>query len=272
MTSAIKSPLRYPGGKTRAIKTIMPLIPANITEFREPFIGGGSVFLAVKSLFKSQIQRYWINDLNYDLYCFWKYARDDINRLVETVKQYKSDYSDNGRELYTFLKDHNNMPTDFDKAVRFFIMNRITFSGVADSGGYSQRSFEGRFTDSSIERLKTLGERIGQVDITNEDYSCLLHEDSDNQTFIFLDPPYYSATKSKLYGVKGNLHTAFDHERFADDMRQCEHRWLITYDDSPEIRELFDFATIIEWELQYGMNNYKQGRAEKGKEIFIKNY
>ena len=58
----------------------------------------------------------------------------------------------------------------------------------------------------------------------------------------------------------------------AENMKKCPHRWLITYDDSPKIRELFAFAKIVEWQLQYGMNNYKQGKAAKGHELFIKNY
>jgi DNA adenine methylase len=75
-----------------------------------------------------------------------------------------------------------------------------------------------------------------------------------------------------LYGKRGEIHTAFDHERFADEMKSCTHRWLITYDDSEAVRDLFSFADIVEWELQYGMNNYKQKTAAKGKELFIKNY
>jgi DNA adenine methylase len=71
---------------------------------------------------------------------------------------------------------------------------------------------------------------------------------------------------------KGNLHTNFDHERFAHILRKCEHRWLLTYDDCPEIRKLFNFAEITELEVQYGMNNYKQKNAAKGKELLIKNY
>jgi DNA adenine methylase len=55
-------------------------------------------------------------------------------------------------------------------------------------------------------------------------------------------------------------------------MKKCRHSWLITYDDSPEIRQNFQFACIHRWELQYGMNNYRQGRAEKGAELFISNY
>jgi DNA adenine methylase len=55
-------------------------------------------------------------------------------------------------------------------------------------------------------------------------------------------------------------------------MRECPHKWLITYDDSQEIRELFSFANITEWTLQYGMNNYKQEYAAQGQELLIQNY
>ena len=66
----IKSPLRYPGGKSRAIRQIMSHVPATAQEYREPLVGGGSVFLAMKDMFGQRIGRYCINDLNYDLYCF----------------------------------------------------------------------------------------------------------------------------------------------------------------------------------------------------------
>lgn len=268
--SYVKSPLRYPGGKSRAIKHILRHVPANIKEYREPFVGGGSVFLAIMGIFGTQIERYRINDLNRDLYCFWKYARDNIGELVGEVKGFKDGYPE-GRELWHFLRAEGNMRSEFDRAVRFFVMNRITFSGVVDAGGYSQGAFEHRFTESSIERLEKLGPILQGVEIYCEDYETLLHDEGED-TFIFLDPPYWSATESRLYGSKGKLHTSFDHERFADNMRKCNHRWLITYDDSAKIRELFGFAERIEWSLQYGMNNYKQGKAERGNELFIKNY
>ena len=107
-------------------------------------------------------------------------------------------------------------------------MNRVTFSGIMDSGGYSQQAFEKRFTESSIERLKNLSGYLDTVCITCNDYDKLLHQDGEN-VFLFLDPPYYQPTKSKLYGVKGNLHTNFDHERFADNAKKCQHKWLLTY-------------------------------------------
>ncbi|MFW6296635.1 MAG: DNA adenine methylase [Halothece sp.] len=252
------------------MKFILPHIPLEITEFREPFVGGGSVFSAFKQTAGILPIAFWINDLNYDLYCFWKMARDRGDELVKTILEFRENYS-NGRELYSYFTNQENEYSDFDRAVRFFILNRITFSGVVDSGGYSQKAFENRFTLSSVERLKELYPLLFDIKITHGDYESLLMTEGKN-VFIFLDPPYWKATKSKLYGVKGDLHTSFDHERFANCLKKCQHRWLVTYDDSPKIRELFDFATIIEWELQYGMNNYKQGSAAKGKELLIKNY
>ena len=268
--SPAKSPLRYPGGKSKAIKKILPLLPPKMLECREPLVGGGSVVLAVQNLFKTHVKKYWINDLNYDLYCFWKHARDSIDALVSSVSRVKKNCLD-GRKLFEEFKSNREGLSDFERAVRFFVLNRITFSGTVDSGGYSQAAFERRFTWSSIERLAALSPHLSNMHITHGDYEDLLFTEGDD-VFIFLDPPYWKATASKLYGVKGELHTSFDHERFAENMRKCPHKWLITYDDSPKIRELFDFAEIIEWELQYGMNNYKQGKAEKGKELFIKNY
>jgi len=269
----IKSPLRYPGGKSKALKNIIPQIPSDIQEYREPFVGGGSVFLAVKQKFGDQLKRYWINDLNYDLYCFWYYAQKDIEILVQEVEIIKQQYK-NGKELFNYFKNEDIKLSEFDRAVRFFILNRITFSGTVDSGGYSQQAFEKRFTDSSISRLCELSpilQNTSSVYITHGDYEKLLFKEGGN-VFIFLDPPYLSATKSKLYGSKGNLHTGFDHERFAQSMYRCQHRWLITYDDSPEIRKLFSFAKITQWTLQYGMNNYKQENASLGHELLIQNY
>ena len=267
---AVKSPLRYPGGKSRAIKQIMRHVPSRIEEYREPFIGGGSVFLAMKRLFGRRIQRYVINDLNNDLIHFWRAAQQNIDELAQGVQVFKDDY-DNGRELWSYLHSPGTMSTGLERAVRYFVLNRITFSGVVDSGGYSQYAYERRFTESSIGRLWRLESLLQGVQICHGDYAPLLHEPGEN-VFIFLDPPYWKATQSRLYGVNGELHTGFDHERFAENMRRCPHKWLITYDDSPMIRDLFSFANISEWTLQYGMNNYKQGKAEKGQELFIRNY
>ncbi len=265
----IKSPLRYPGGKSKAIPQIINYLPAHFTEFREPFVGGGSLFIYLKQ--KHPKLEYWINDLNYDLYCFWCCAQEENQNLVEAIWKMKHKQLD-GRKLFEKLVTQNvDELTRLERAVRFFVLNRITFSGTVEAGGYSQKAFESRFTPSSVERLVPLERLLEDVRITNLDYREVLTP-SHNEAFTFFDPPYLSATKSKLYGKKGALHTAFSHEEFAASLKNYQHDWLVTYDDSLEIRRNFAFANIYEWELQYGMNNYKQDKAAKGKELFISSY
>jgi DNA adenine methylase len=268
--SKATSVLRYPGGKSKALKEILPLIPKDIKEYREPFVGGGSVFVAAKQLLKDDVV-FKINDINSDLYLFWRCVQRDGERFQKKVYLMKSQF-ESGKELYSYYQKNYQNLDNFERAVRFFIMNRITFSGLIDSGGYSQESYEKRFTNSMINRVLPLSQLLQDVTITNKDYRHLLHEGGDD-VFLFLDPPYLSARQSELYGKNGDLHKQFDHEKFAEEVRKCHHKWLITCEDTPQMRELFAFAkNIIPWSLKYGMTNVHRPRATQGKEIFVINY
>lgn len=269
MSFVKRTPLRYPGGKSKALGTILPFIQP-FTEFREPFIGGGSVLLSLAQ--SHPAAQFWGNDLNRDVYSFWVALRDRAPELVSGVQEIYDRFPKrrSGASLHSSLVMQTPRTT-LQRAIRFFILNRITFSGTIEAGGFSQAAFERRFTQSAIDRLLPLSPVIKKVRFSNKDYEELLHSDGDG-VFIFLDPPYLSATKSKLYGRGGRLHTSFDHERFAKLMRLVRHQWLITYDDSPEIRKLFTFANFHEWNLQYGMNNFRQGSAAVGKELIITNF
>jgi len=263
----IKTPLRYPGGKSKAIAKIAPRIP-DFSEFREPFVGGGSVFIHCRQTFPDK--QFWINDLYFKLFKFWQTAQTDMPGLLRQVRQWRQQFPV-GRQLHRFLLE--NMPdfSDAQKGAAFFILNRLTFSGTSESGGYSEQAFQKRFTDSSIERLAKIAPLLEHVKITNLDYEAVVLAPGEN-VFIFLDPPYFSATASALYGKNGNLHKAFDHERFALTMKKCPHKWLITYDDSPYIRALFAFANITDWALTYGMRNVGTQTRQKATEIFISNF
>jgi DNA adenine methylase (dam) len=268
----IKTALRYPGGKSRALNQITPMFPSKYKEYREPFIGGGSVFINTIQKEENKNKKYWINDLNYDLYCFWNQVKKNNSELIQEL-QIQKRKTKSGKILYYKLKEKPEEEDEFHRAMRFFILNRITFSGLAECGGYSNESFEKRFTETSIQRLEPLSNLLKNVKITNCDYSELLTTNFQKDVFVFLDPPYLNVKKSKLYGKNGDLHLNFEHERFAETVKSCKCKWLITCDDSPEIRELFDFANIQEWELQYGVNNRKDNnKAKKGKELFISSY
>ncbi|HRW20909.1 MAG TPA: DNA adenine methylase [Bacteroidales bacterium] len=263
----IKSPLRYPGGKSRAVKLISQIIP-EFDEFREPFLGGGSIFIYAKQRYPNK--KFWVNDIYLELFKFWEIAQNDVNLLIKKIYEWRNRFPV-GKELHRFLNENLNNFNDLERATAFFIYNRITFSGTSLSGGYSEHAFTGRFTESSIQRLKPFATVINGSTITNLDYEDLVKSKGKN-VFIFLDPPYYSAKKSALYGKNGNLHKSFDHKRFADTMKNCKHKWLITYNDSEYIRELFSFANIISWDLTYGMRNVSAGSNQNGKELFISNY
>ena len=308
----IKSPLRYPGGKSKAIKKLSEFTDIAFKEYREPFVGGGSLFIYLKQCFPDR--QFWINDLNTDVYSFWKAAQENLSEMLKLIKKFKKEK--NGKALY-----HKLLAVDLDKlslterGARFFVLNRITFSGTTESGGFSERAFQGRFTDSSIDRVAALSEILDKnVKITNLDYSELLkievqqkhgtvaertssrlrrtnersvlqvhedHEDDENaeievqqqcQILIYLDPPYYSATHSRLYGKKGNLHSGFDHQRFSEEIKACKMNWFISYDNSKFVRELFSFAKQHAWQLQYGMNNSNKDSCLMGEELIVSGF
>jgi len=232
----VKSPLRYPGGKSRAVKELAAHMPASFSEYREPFVGGGSVFVYLRQKYPHMDM--WINDINYDVFCFWACAQHNSQEMARNVLKIKDRCKD-GRDLFYKLKNMDlSGISALDRAIRFFVLNRIGFSGTADTGGFSQASFDGRFTHSAIKRLSLLGEVLTKVKITNLDYKQVIDFEGAD-VFMFLDPPYLSTTKSLLYGKGGILHAMFNHHRFSRDIRHNMHKWMLTYDDCPEVREMF---------------------------------
>ena len=110
---------------------------------------------------------------------------------------------------------------------------------------------------------------LEETTITNLDFADVIEKPGED-VFIFLDPPYYTATR--LYGKNGSLHE-FEHERLASALKKTNHKFLITYDDCPEIRRLYRWANVKGWQLQYGMNNCNLERQSKvGAELFVSNY
>lgn len=271
MTKYVTSVLRYPGGKSCALSMIIPRFPDKIEEYREPFIGGGSVFIRVKQLLGDDVS-YAINDLNPDLILFWRELQTNSEELIEFIREMKQRFA-TGRELYRYCLESAASMSNFEKSARFFIMNRITFSGLIDSGGYSQESYEKRFTESVINKMYPLSELLQGVKITLGDYTPHLSSPGEN-VFIFLDPPYLVARKSKLYGYNGDLHKIFNHRQFAKCLENCKHQWLMTCEDSFDMRNLFSYSkTMIKWDLNYGMtHSNREGHKKRGNELLIGNY
>lgn len=274
-----KSPLRYPGGKTRAIKVLSTLVPHDVLDSPDsfvlsPFVGGGSFELWLTAQGKP-VQGY---DVFSQLAVFWNQCQHHPEELSAalTALHAQGVGSETFKRFQTDLRAYEVSPgdthlTDLEVATRFFVVNRCSFSGSTLSGGFSQQSATGRFTESSIEKVrhwnnpKFTVERGDAFDVLSSS------ETVSGADFLFLDPPYMlGKTKDKLYGDKGSTHDGFDHERFKetlDTVSSSGTRFLLTYNDSEEIRELYRDYVLIDTSWTYGMN-----ASKKSSELIVTNY
>ncbi len=268
---ALKTPLRYPGGKSKAIKTLTPWFPQIISEYREPFIGGGSIAIQITKLYPDI--PVWINDLYVPLYNFWVQLRDRGEELSERVREEKQRTLDEGdkdkvtakaKELFNKYKEEIDTYDDFEKAVAFFIMNKCSFSGLTENSTFSQSASNSNFSLVGADKLAQFSKLIKNWKITNIDYSEVMKAHGSRDTFIFLDPPY--DIKDFLYGKNREMHKKFDHERFADDVYNCVHKFMITYNVNDRLKELYKNYNLKEWKLRYSMAH----RGDKGTDENIK--
>ena len=268
---SLKTPLRYPGGKSKAIKTLSPWFPQMVSEYREPFIGGGSV--AINFTKSNPDVPVWINDLYVPLYNFWVQLRDRGEELSERVREEKQRTLDEGdkdkvtasaKELFNRYKEEIDTYNDFEKAVAFFVMNKCSFSGLTENSTFSQSASNSNFSLVGADKLAQFSKLIKDWKITNIDYSEVMKASGSSNTFVFLDPPY--DIKDFLYGKNREMHKKFDHDRFADDVYNCTHKFMITYNLNDRLLELYKNYNLKEWKLRYSMAH----RGDKGTDENVK--
>ena len=265
-----KSPLRFPGGKQKVANKIFQLFPVSAAEYREPLVGGGSVFLYARQ--KEFAARYWINDIDPGLISFWSTVSDHGQKLqlMDDLKKLRNSFSSVDEIEEYYLTTKKEAPeTDFRRAIIFFFMNRVTFSGTVHAGGFSKAAATGRFTESSIQRLERLSDWLTDSKITCGDFEPVLQEPGED-VFLFLDPPHL--TGSKLYGKNGEW-SKFEHGRLADLLKKTTHKFLMTLDDCSAVRNFYSWANISEWNVRYGMTNSgREHKSKLGNELLISNY
>jgi len=276
--SRLKTPLRYPGGKSKATTKMAPYFPLknNVKHYREPFLGGGSVALWMNQNY--DLESVWVNDLYWPLYNFWIHLRDHgetlSNALYETKKNY--DTVDKCRELFEVSKKElsDKDATNIEKAINFWIVNKCSFSGLTESSSFSAAASQGNFTLKGITDLKEYSKLIKNWKITNVSYEKLLEEQSDD-TFIYLDPPY--EISSNLYGRKGAMHKGFGHDLFAQHCRDASVmvNMAISYNADQSVKDRFPDWEQHEFPLTYTMRsnsaNYRKNQPKR-LELLLTNY
>jgi DNA adenine methylase len=244
------SPLRYPGGKTRAI----PILETYVTKYfpgkkilLSPFFGGGSFELYMLSR-GFQVKA---NDLFVPLYKFWKMKQDSCQALVESIRQKIPVTKEKFQEF------RNTIMTETDSmtiASLFFLINRCSFSGATLSGGFSKEASEKRLTESSFQRL--LDCNVETIQFTNVDCNVFLTANPETaDTLVYADPPYY--IESYLYGRDGDMHESFSHALFAETIKKRSD-WILSYNNCEYIRNLYSDCRIFEVSWSYGMNADKE--------------
>ena len=272
----LTTPIRYPGGKSRAVKKLYPMLPKldEYEEWREPFLGGGSMSIEITKRFPDM--KIWVNDLYPALYTFWTSVQSDGEEMSEKLLKMKSECH-TPEAAKTMLGEQKEIINDktsskFDKAVAWYFANRNSFSGLTETGTYSDQANKMSFTISIISKLPHYQKLIRNWKFTNGSYDVLL-KDNNPKAFVYLDPPY-ELKDSTLYGKKGNMHLTFDHDEFAKNCNECDMDMMISYNADQSIKERFQGWNELEFDHTYSMRsvgNYMENQKDR-KELVLTNY
>jgi len=271
---SLKTPLRYPGGKSRACVKMGPYFPdlRDYEEFREPFLGGGSVAIYITKKYPNI--DIWVNDLYEPLVNFWQqlqmFGIDLKDKLVDLKTT--NNTPELAKDLFLKAKEQVNDTSlsNVDRAVAFYIVNKCSFSGLTESSSFSAQASNANFSLRGIEKLPEYSKLIEHWRITNYSYDYLLG--SEGNAFVYLDPPY--DIKDNLYGRKGSMHKGFDHDKFAADCSVCSLNQLISYNSDQLVKDRFKDWNAAEFDLTYTMRSVGEYMREQKqrKELLLFNY
>lgn len=257
--------LRYPGGKFYALKLLEPFILAvEHDEYREPFFGGGSVFWA-----KDKAKYNWINDLEPELINLLNVIQ--ISEKREKLLAYFENEIEATKEKYQFVKQF--VPTnDIESAYKYYYLNRTSFSGKMKNPSWGYRPKRSVPPIRWHEKINPCGDKLSNVKITNQDYEELLFAPAQGENvLLFLDPPYYNAKQESHYIC---AFTPKEHIRLANNLKNTPYKFILTYDDCNEVRDLYKWANIYEHQFFYRLDNAQDNNNKRkiGCELVITNF
>ena len=257
------SPLRYPGGKSKLVPYVREVIRLNGLEggaYVEPFAGGAGI--AWDLLLNGLVDEVHINDLNDSIYSFWFSVlnlSDDLCQMIDEVSVTVEKWHEQ-REIYK-----SNSASILEKGFSLFFLNRTNRSGIINAGvigGLKQKGnykVDCRFNKTDlISRIKNISKYKDSIHLTNLDAAQFLDEELpmvDRKCLVNIDPPYYVNGK-KLYQ---NYFNHEDHYRLFCSVKNIKQQWIVTYDDTPEINDIYSEYRPKPFGLNYSANVKRRG-------------
>lgn len=266
----VYSPLRYPGGKGKLAPFMETLIEKTGHvggTYVEPFAGGAGI--ALELLEKKVVSQIVINDYDKGIYSFWKAILNETERFVEMIEEIPLTMDEWNKQRNIIISSGNRY--SFELGFATFYMNRTNRSGIIKGGviGGAEQSgswkIDARFNkERLIQRIQKIAERKESIRVYNKDVVSLIQNylpKYEKNAFVYFDPPYFEKGK-QLYL---NFFKYSDHvriEKMVNDLVNCD--WVITYDDVPEIADIYSEHILRRFDL-----NYSVAVKRKASEIII---
>ena len=260
------SPFRYPGGKgflTDLLRQKVMNLDGPERAYAEPFCGGAGA--AINLLLDGDVQQIHLNDLDPCVYSAWVALVTETDRFVEKLSSVLVTV-DEWKKLRQVVKDHS-AGYSFEVGFATFFLNRTSRAGIVKGsgpiGGYEQKGnwkIDARFyRETMIKRIKLISQFRDNIQLSNDTAEEFLDKvdrsDDAENTFVFIDPPYYEVG-SRLY-LNGMGETG--HSKLAKKLQQgLASNWLMTYDDHPEIRRLYSNFDVTELEVLYSLQRQRR--------------
>jgi DNA adenine methylase len=266
--SISNSPLRYPGGKQILSRILGELIRVNGAQggtYAEPYAGGAGAALTL--LFGEHVEHIMINDADQSVYAFWKtllHHTDDFLMMLQTARLNDREWC---RQRDIYRRRHRRRLKELGFAT--FYLNRCNRSGIIATGGpiggrkqTGKWKIDARFNRTEltrrIEKIRLYRDRIS---LSNRDAIEFLRSEvsggaSANKTFVYLDPPYFR----KGCDLYLNYYQPEDHAILAAVMRRRRRfKWVVSYDNVPEIRALYADCRLLSFDLSYSASHRRVG-------------
>lgn len=267
------TPLRYPGGKARLGPWFAQVLRHNrISDgvYAEPYAGGAGA--AMFLLVRGYVKQVHINDADPVVYSFWHAATKNSTRLVKLVRETPVTI-----ETWEQQKDviaHPHRYSHLRVGFATFFLNRTNRSGILAGGVIGGKGQQGNFKldarynkDELIKRLETIGELrqcISVQGIDAQEWLSTTGSELPAGSLLYLDPPYF-VKGSQLYR---NYYNPADHAAIARQVMSVETPVVVTYDNVPDIRSLYQQAAAVNFSLRYSTH---AARPQSTEVLFYRN-